>query len=130
LIPEASGAMPADMHRTLTELRDLIEQRATELAGQAVQGGQAWVRRLGPAPTDPAQRAVWEQQVRTVAAYRDRYRITGRDPLGPPPSGQGQRLDHQRADLPIRRAQATTSDEVSQRRGPEQQIDSGRGLGR
>jgi hypothetical protein len=41
LVPEATGAMPADMHRTLTELQDLIERRAAVLAGQAVREGQS-----------------------------------------------------------------------------------------
>lgn len=72
LIPEAIGAMPADMRRALTELRDSTEQRATALAGQATQEDQPWVRRLGPPPADPARRAAWEQQVRTIVAYRDR----------------------------------------------------------
>jgi len=130
LIPEASGAMPADMHRTLNELQHLIEQRAAVLAGQAVQQGQAWVRRLGPPPTNPARRAVWQQQVRTIAAYRDRYSITGSDPLGLTPSAQGQRLDYQRADAAARRAHATTGDEARRRHGAEQQIDSGRDLSR
>jgi hypothetical protein len=122
--------MPADMHRALTELRDLIEQRAAVLASEAVREGQSWVRRLGPPPADLAQRAVWEQQVRTIAAYRDRYGITGPDPLGPAPSSQGQRLDRQRADAAARRAQATVSDDVRRQHGPEQQIDSGRDLSR
>ena len=130
LIPEATGEMPADMHRTLTELRNLIEQRAAVLAGQAVREGQSWVRRLGPPPADPARRAAWEQHVRTIAAYRDRHGITGSDPLGPAPSGQGQRLDYQRADAAVRRAQAAASDETRRRHGPEQQIDSGRDLSR
>ncbi len=130
LIPEASGAMPADMHRTLTELRDLIEHRATALAGQAIQDGQPWVRRLGPPPTDPARREAWEQQVRTIAAYRDRHGITGPDPLGPAPNVQGQRLDYQRADAAARRAQATASEQARRRQGSAQQIDSGRDLGR
>jgi len=130
LIPEASGLMPADMHRTLTELQGLIEQRADALMSQAIQESQSWVRRLGPPPTDPARRAAWEQQLRTITAYRDRYGITGPDPLGPAPSGQGQRLDYQRADAAARRAQATASDEARRRNGPEQQIDSGRDLSR
>jgi hypothetical protein len=121
--------MPADMHRTLTELQHLIEQRATALASQAVQEGQAWVRRLGPPPTDSTRRAVWEQQIRTIVAYRDRHGITGSDPLGPAPSGQGQRLDYQRADTAARRAQATANEDI-RRRGPEQQIDSSRDLSR
>ena len=52
LIPEATGPMPADMRRTLTELADLIERRADALADQAVQERQPWVRRLGPVPAD------------------------------------------------------------------------------
>ena len=130
LIPEASGALPADMHRTLTELQHLIEQRATALASHAIQDSQPWVRRLGPPPTDPAPRAAWEQHVRTIAAYRDRHGITGPDPLGPAPSGQGQRLDYQRADTAARRAQATANDQARRRQGPERQIDSGRDLSR
>lgn len=130
LIPQASGTMPADMAQTLGELAELIDQRAAALASHAIQDSQPWVRRLGPPPTDPAQRAVWEQQVRTIAAYRDRYSITGPDPLGPAPSGQGQRLDHQRADTATRRAQATTSDQARRRRDPERQIDTSRDLRR
>lgn len=122
--------MPADMAQTLGELAELIDQRAAALASKAIQDGQPWVPRLGPPPTDSAQRAVWEQQVRTIAAYRDRYSITGPDPLGPAPSGQGQRLDHQRADTATRRAQAVASDQARRRQGPEQQIDSGRDLSR
>ncbi len=130
LIPAATGKMPTDMAQTLGELAELIDQRATALASQAIQEGQTWVRRLGSPPTDPTRRAAWEQHVRTIAAYRDRYHITGPDPLGPAPSGQGQRLDHQRADAATRQAQATASDRAQRRRGPDQQIDSGRDLGR
>jgi hypothetical protein len=126
LIPEASGNMPSDMAQTLGELAELIEQRASVVASQAIQQGQPWVRRLGPPPADPARRAVWEQQVRSIAAYRDRYSITGPDPLGPAPSGQGQRLDYQRADTATRRTQATASEQARRRHDPERQIDSGR----
>ena len=103
LLPEATGTMPGDMHNTLTELQELIEQRATTLAGQAVAEQQPWVRRLGPPPTEPARRAAWKQQVRTVAAYRDRHGITGIDTLGPEPASQGQQLDRRRAAAAVRR---------------------------
>jgi hypothetical protein len=66
--------------------------------------------------------------VRTIAAYRDRHGITGGDPLGPAPSGQGQRLDYQRASIAGRRAQATANEDVRQRHGPGQQVDSSRGV--
>ncbi|HUA49564.1 MAG TPA: MobF family relaxase [Solirubrobacteraceae bacterium] len=130
LIPEAAGTMPADIQRTLTELRDLIEQRAAALASHAIQDSQPWARRLGPPPADPARCAAWEQQVRTITAYRDRYQITGGDPLGPAPTGEGQRLDHERADAAARRAQNIVNENVRRRHGPGQQIDSGRDLSR
>jgi hypothetical protein len=38
-----------------------------------------WVRQLGPAPSDPAERELWMGAVSTVAAYRDRWNI-GDDP--------------------------------------------------
>lgn len=130
LIPEATGPMPTDMARTLGELADLIGQRATALAEQTIGDNQPWVRRLGPPPTDPAGRAAWQQQIRAVAAYRDRYHVTSTDPLGPAPVSQGQRLDHQRAAVAARRAQAAAGQSAPRPRRPEQQIDTGRDLGR
>jgi hypothetical protein len=61
-----------------------MERRAAELAAQAVERGQVWVRRLGSPPADPGARETWMQAVSTVAAYRDRWAI-GNDhrPLGP-----------------------------------------------
>ena len=121
--------MPADMAQTLSGLSDLIEQRATALTSQVIQEGYPWVRRLGSTPTDLTRRAAWSQQLRTVAAYRDRYGISGSDPLGPAPSGQGQRLDYQRAELAARQAPTTGSDDVRRRHGPEQRIDGERSFG-
>ncbi len=40
LIPQATGPMPADMRRTLSELGDLIEQRADALTEHAIQNNQ------------------------------------------------------------------------------------------
>jgi conjugative relaxase-like TrwC/TraI family protein len=102
LIPQAGGPMPADIRRTLDELSDLIEQRATTLANQALESHEPWVHRLGQPPADPMRRSAWQSQIRTIVAYRDRYEITCSNPLGPPPSTQGQRLDHQRAALAAR----------------------------
>ncbi|MGH9076471.1 MAG: hypothetical protein ACRDY0_03305 [Acidimicrobiales bacterium] len=61
-----------------------MELRAAELAAQAVERRQVWVRRLGSQPADHAAREAWMQAVVTVAAYRDRWGI-GNDhrPLGP-----------------------------------------------
>ena len=47
-IPEASGSMPEDMTRALTELRSLIEQRAQALADDALTEKPPWLKALGP----------------------------------------------------------------------------------
>jgi len=84
LIPRAAGVTDPDMARALDERDHAMERRAAELAGQAIEHGQVWVRRLGAPPVDPAAREAWTRAVSTVAAYRDRWDI-GNDhrPLGP-----------------------------------------------
>lgn len=82
LIPEALGPMAADMCQALDERRALIERRAHSLAEEALRTKAPWTRALGPIPTDRADRARWMTTAITVAAYRDRYGITGARPLG------------------------------------------------
>ena len=77
LVPQAAGPMPADMAGALRERSELMEARARTLAADAVAVHAPWVRELGPRPADAAAAVVWERQVQTVAAYRDRYAITG-----------------------------------------------------
>jgi hypothetical protein len=129
-IAQATGPMPTDMRRTLSELGDLIEQRADALTEHAIQNNQPWIANLGPTPSDPARRAAWQQQIRTVAAYRDRYRLNRTHPLGQPPTSHGQRLDHQRATLAARQAQTAATQSVARQHTRDQQIDTGRHLGR
>ena len=52
------------------------------------------------------QRERWIRAVRTVAAYRDRYGIEGRTPLGTRHATDTQRRDAARANAAIRRAEA------------------------
>jgi len=84
LVPRATGVTGPDMERALEELDQAMERRAAELAGQAIERGQVWVRRLGTPPADPTKRGAWTRAVSTVAAYRDRWDIsTDHRPLGP-----------------------------------------------
>jgi hypothetical protein len=103
LIPEAFGPMAADMRRALDERRDLIEQRARELAEAAHRDREPWTEALGPRPSDRALRAQWDNAAATVAAYRDRYGIEDKRPLGHRPQAVDQRLDCARALAAIRR---------------------------
>ena len=66
------------MARALRERDEAMERRATTLAEQAVERNDAWVRRLGAPPADPATRAAWIREVRVVAAYRDRWGTGGK----------------------------------------------------
>jgi hypothetical protein len=109
LIPVAYGPMSDEMAAALTERADLMEARAVILAEQAAEANAPWLKRLGQTPaTDPA-RSRWLHEVRTVAAYRDRYRIDGRYALGEPLT-EAQKLDAARAEQAIRRARALTED--------------------
>jgi len=84
LIPRVAGVADLDMARALDERDQAMERRARELADQAIERDQVWVRRLGTPPSDPAAREAWSRAVSTVAAYRDRWGV-GADhrPLGP-----------------------------------------------
>jgi hypothetical protein len=105
LIPEATGDMTEEMRTALRERQQLIERRAITLAATAVHAGESWTTPLGQPPTVPRQQRQWLQQVRVIAAYRDRYHITGTEPLGPEPNDSNQRLDAERARIALRRAQ-------------------------
>ena len=54
-------------------------------------------------------------QIRIVAAYRDRYDIAGAHPLGPVPESITQRVDRDRAAAALRRAHEMASDAVDRR---------------
>ena len=114
LIPEAVGPMSLDMRQSLDQRRDLIEQRAATLADQAVHDREPWVRQLGDPPTH--HRDDWMRGIRTIAAYRDRYGITSRNPLGPEPTTDTQRLDRARVLVALRQARDAAHSNIQHRR--------------
>jgi conjugative relaxase-like TrwC/TraI family protein len=103
LIPEATGAMSSEMRRALTERRELIGQRAEAVLDQAIAERQEWALSLGDTPAETRAAAAWKRQARTVAAYRDRYGITTRTPLGPAPDSDAQKIDAARAKAALAR---------------------------
>lgn len=105
LIAAADGPMNEAMAKALADRADLMEERATTLAEQALEAEAPWLKRLGVCPTTDAARRRWLHEVRTVAAYRDRYRVEGPRVLGVPRS-DAQKLDAARAEQAIRRARA------------------------
>jgi hypothetical protein len=96
LIPRALGQMDAAMRQALVERADLIESRASAVLDQALLAGEPWTRALGVPPRGSLA-AAWHQTGCTVAAYRDRYGITGARPIGAAPDSTAQKLDAGRA---------------------------------
>lgn len=84
LVPHADGPMYTDMRRALDERRELIEARTDAVLDAARDAREAWTKPLGVPPRDSRKATAWRRHARTVAAYRDRYRITDDTPLGWP----------------------------------------------
>ena len=82
LIPRAQGVSDPEMARALAERDQAMEARARTLAVQAVERCESWVRRFGIPPAAPVRREHWMREVSTVAAYRDRWHISGQSVLG------------------------------------------------
>ena len=70
------------MAQALTDRERAMEERACMLAIKAIEARDDWVRQLGPTPDDPSHRARWLREVSTIAAYRDRWNLTGTRTLG------------------------------------------------
>lgn len=112
LVPEVRGDVPAEVREALDARRDLITARATALADGAVRTRAAWVRRIGDAPTGAAERERWIRRIATVAAYRDRYGITSRNPLGAEGVDLAQRRDADLARAALSEARMLSASET------------------
>lgn len=118
LIPYASGVTDPDMHQALTERQNLIEERAAALFTSAVADEDTWVGQLGQRPHEAKRASTWRRCGQIVAAYRDRYRITGPAPLGQKPTNTAQKIDAARAQAALDRAQRLTA-QAQRRRQPQ-----------
>ncbi len=106
LIPRAQRVSDSDLARALLERDEAMQQRARTLAEQAIEERPAWVRRLGTEPADPIGRERFVREVSVVAAYRDRWHITGGGTLGAESDSANneQRVQRQRALAAAQRA--------------------------
>jgi hypothetical protein len=80
----------------------LIEERATTLARTAIQNRAGRVLRMGLALTQYAQGPAL-RELAAVAAYRDKYGITGEEALGPTPADPRQARDRDAMHAALRR---------------------------
>jgi hypothetical protein len=82
LIPRVQGVTDPGMAGALAEREQAMERRARTLASHAVETGQDWVQHLGPVPPDRGDMTRWFRKISTIAAYRERWHITGSTPIG------------------------------------------------
>lgn len=108
------------MRAALDQREALIETRADVVLDTALTENAPWTKAIGTPPTDHHQAATWRKATRTVAAYRDRYRITSQTPLGPEPATAAQKIDaaRARAALDQARVAAETLDNAHVVRSP------------
>jgi conjugative relaxase-like TrwC/TraI family protein len=120
LLPRASGVEDPELRRGLEERADAIERRAGQLVDEALSGGAAWPARLGTEPVDPARRLAWREALATIAAYRERWGISGASPVGEPEGEASvEQLGHaRRAAAAARRASALGAENHATARGP------------
>ncbi|WP_422936554.1 MobF family relaxase [Sinomonas sp. P47F7] len=128
LIPEATGPMTAEMRQALGGRRDLIEARADAVLDQALNDRASWTAALGTPPRGEQAMTSWRRLARTVAAYRDRYGITGPTPLGERAEKDTQKIDAARARAALDRARALARDAEPTPERPPRREPIGRSL--
>ena len=73
IFPRPNGFTDPDIIPALSDRADAIEQRARELAGIAIERGEAWVQDFGDAPPTGELYEQWVREVASGAAYCDRW---------------------------------------------------------
>jgi hypothetical protein len=132
LIPRVRGVTDPDMAGALAEREQAMETRARTLAYQAIEAGQTWVQHLGPVPADRRDRTRWFRKVSTIAAYRERWHITGSTPIGTVTQADGtERISQfRRANAAAEHAQAISLGTEGRQNnlGPQVEVDIVQGV--
>src|SRR5699024_12694172 len=87
--------MDKHIRKALDDRRELIEARANAVLDRARIEGEDWIAALGAEPKRARAAQTRRRAARPVAAYRDRYGLTGPPPLGA--EGEGGALTTARA---------------------------------
>lgn len=125
----------ADLAARQQRVDDLTRQRDVQREGvveRAIEAPSRYLTRvLGERPVEPAQRAAWEQAVRSVETYRAKHHIHERHTaLGREPSGGTERWDFNRAAEHIDDARRTTGHSRDAHAIAHHRDGHGRGIGR
>jgi hypothetical protein len=100
VVAHAARAEVATIDRILDRREDMA------LAAARVSPGAYLLVELGERPTDGSEQVAWDRAAREVEGHRQRNGIEDRDTaLGPEPKGRPERLEHERVQRSITRAQ-------------------------
>lgn len=105
--------MSAEDRQAIDQRKQLIEARARALAEGAVAARDVWALRLGARRADAGYDEASLDPTVTVAAYRDRYKITSDLLVGGGAATDAQRADRQRALAAVRAVGAADASEWS-----------------
>ncbi|MCM4082198.1 MobF family relaxase [Paractinoplanes hotanensis] len=83
---QRAPTVDGDIGDALRQVAAICDTRIDALAHQAADHQPAWTTALGPLPDDEPGRRQWTGRAAVIAAYRDRYQVTGDDPIGAEPS--------------------------------------------
>ena len=90
IVDATVGLSDPDMVDALRKRYQLIEQRADSLANAAIESEPAWARAVRQSTPDEPVASV----LRIIAAFRERWDISGDAPLGPRPGQLADRGHH------------------------------------
>ena len=93
--PAVVGVTDPDVEQALQERRTLIEQRARSVTMTALEDRQPWTLQFGRPPADPVRREDWLRRLDTIAAYRDRWQVSGNAIMGGEPRSREQMTQRQ-----------------------------------
>jgi hypothetical protein len=95
VVDATRGLSEPELVDAIRKRYELIEQRADQLAADAIDSGETWTRSIPEPISDDRRYAV----VRILAAYRERWDISGPEPLGRQPgqlANPSHHADHRR----------------------------------
>ena len=81
-IPRAFAPRRAESSGPYAELSRICSRCSSVRPERAIEERAKWVQLLGQMPSDPTHRAAWLANVATIAAYRERWNITGNAVIG------------------------------------------------
>jgi hypothetical protein len=84
MFPEVTGPVSPAMREALDQRSTALKARAAEMLRRAAASREPWLAALGPRPRDQRLARRWDRAALAAAAYRDRYEVTGPEPLGVP----------------------------------------------